>query len=101
MKPSTLVRTGAVGAVGTAFVGALPVLALCCASPAASLALSTGAGVASAVVGPEWLGLLILPLLGFLALLAYGRHRETRSAPANADSGLELGCTTRTLPTGG
>lgn len=101
MMPSTLVRTGAVGAAGTAFVGALPVLALCCASPAASLALGTGAGLASAVVGPEWLGLLILPLMGFLALLAYGHHRETRLVPGNADSGLETSCTTCTLPKAG
>lgn len=96
-----MVRTGAVGAAGTALGASLPVLALCCATPAATTLALGAAGVAGAGVGlaggtagawPDWLWLLVPPLLGFLALLAYGLHRQDRAAAvAAACRGPELG----------
>lgn len=84
MTPSTLIRTGAFGAAGTALIGSLPVLALCCAAPAATLALGAGVGVAAATIPLEWLWLIVPPLLGFLALLAYGLYHESRAGVAAA-----------------
>lgn len=89
MTPSILIRTGAVGAAGTALIGSLPVLALCCAAPAATLALGVGVRMAGAAISLEWLWLIVLPLLGFLALLAYGLYRESRAGATGACCGRE------------
>lgn len=101
MTPSTLIRTGAAGAAGTALVGSLPVLALCCAAPAATLALGAGVGVAGATISLEWLWLIVLPLLGFLALLAYGLYRESRAGAAAVCCGREPGRGSDALPKAG
>jgi len=105
VTPEGMIRTGAVGAAGTALCGAVPVvLALCCAPPAATLALgAAGAGLAGAAVRFEWLWLWLLaaPLLGFLALLAYGLHRQGRVAAAEACRGPERGGGTAALPNAG
>ncbi len=97
-----MIRTGAVGAAGTALCGTIPVLALCCATPAATLALgAAGVGLAGAAVRLEWLWLLAAPLLAFLALLAYGLHRQHRAAAAEACRGLEHGGPDGVLPNAG
>lgn len=84
MTPAGIVRTGAIGAAGTGLGASLSVLALCCAKPAATLALGAGAGLAGTAVWLEWVWLLVPPLLGFLALLAYGLHRQGRAAAEGA-----------------
>lgn len=95
-----MVRTGAAGAAGTALGAAVPVLALCCVTPAATLALGAEAGLAGAAVWPEWLWLLVLPLIGFLALLAHGLRRQDRAAAA-ACRGPEHGGNAGALPKAG
>lgn len=101
MTAATLIRTGAVGAAGTALVGALPILALCCAATSATLALGAGVGVAGETLPLEWLWLIVLPLFGFLALLAYGLHRERPAGTTVACCGRQPGRGSDALPRAG
>jgi mercuric ion transport protein len=72
VRPSSLVRTGLIGAVITA---------VCCATPVLVLALGM-AGLAGATV---WLDpLLIATLVAFLFLAACGLYLQRRSRGAEA-----------------